>query len=219
MASIRRIDASGFDPDSFEDPSRNSLNADWARATASEPYDAPRAAITWRPGKPVQTTIATMAAGAIGGVVFLFVARAVAALHPGGIDVVALAGHAAERVIPGGDLLQSAVVLALSAGAVFGAFAGLLALRVTRIVPRILFFAILVPAVWILLQAFVIRPLAPWTVDGLPFAPFLAGSLAYAVCIALVRPIGAVDVKIPKRRRVLDEDDDDEEPVRLVIRR
>ncbi len=162
--------------------------------------------------------LATMAAGAIGGVVFLFVARSVAWLHAGSVDTVALAGHAAQRIVPAGDLLQSAVVFALASGAVFGAFAGLLTLRLTRIAARVLFFAVLVPAVWILIQAFVIRPLAPWTVDGLPFTPFLAGSLAYALCVALVRPIGAVDVKIPKRQRMLD-DDDDEEPVRLVIRR
>lgn len=161
--------------------------------------------------------LATMAAGAIGGVVFLFVARSVASLHAGGIDVVALTGHAAQRIVPAGDLLQSAVVFALASGAIFGAFAGLLTLRLTRMVARVLFFAVLVPAVWILLQAFVIRPLAPWTVDGLPFAPFLAGSLAYALCVALVRPIGAVDVKVPKRRSTFDEDD--EEPMRLVIRR
>ena len=50
--------------------------------------------------------------------------------------------------------------LAAVAGGIYGALSGLMALRITRVIARLVFFLILAPVTWIVFQAFVLPALA-----------------------------------------------------------
>ena len=76
--------------------------------------------------------------------------------------------------------------LAVAIGTVLGAILGRATWRVTRVAPRVIFFAILVPTVWLFAQVFLIGHLSRDSVSAVPFVPFLVGSLAYALFVAVI---------------------------------
>lgn len=73
-------------------------------------------------------------------------------------------------------------------GAIAGLPLGLLTRRLLKLVPRLLFFALFMVAVWILVDALVIPRLAPAMSQRLPFIPLMVGAIAYGVCLAIARP-------------------------------
>lgn len=84
------------------------------------------------------------------------------------------------------QLVSSITIVAL-AGAFPGAMLGWLARYSRRFLARILFFTLLMPALWVFAQAFVLHRFAE-SVARLPIAPFLAASVLYGLFLALARP-------------------------------
>jgi hypothetical protein len=168
-----------------------SLSASWGEASLADTRsaDAEHPFDEWRPGAPVRSALASGFAGAAGGAAFLFVAELVAQRSHASLDVIALAASAAHRVGVSGAPEAVAFGFAALVGALVGAFSGVLTRRLTRFGGRLLFFAIFTQVIWVFAQAFVVRRLAPWTAEGLPFLPFVAGVGAFAVCLAVMPPI------------------------------
>lgn len=130
-------------------------------------------------------TLLSTVAGGIGGVAMLLVAR-VLLLRRGSIDpAIALGDRIAVHTqgIPA-DLMGMGMAAAM--GAILGAILGRSSWRVRRVVPRLLFFAILAPAVWLFAQVFLIGHMSRDAISSLPAGPFLLGSLAYALCLAVL---------------------------------
>src|SRR5262249_29765428 len=82
------------------------------------------------------------------------------------------------------DLVGMGIAAAL--GAVVGAVLGRSTWRVGRVVPRILFFSILVPTISLFAQVFLIGRMQRDAAAALPAGPFLVGSLVYALGLALL---------------------------------
>ena len=133
----------------------------------------------------LSATLLSTLAGGIGGVAMLLVAR-ILLLRTGSFDpAVALGDRIAvhSQGIPA-DLMGMGMAAAM--GAILGAILGRSSWRVRRVVPRLLFFAILAPAVWLFAQVFLIGHLSRDAISTLPAGPFLLGSLAYALCLAIL---------------------------------
>ena len=115
-----------------------------------------------------------------------------------GVDYFGLAGSAA-RQFPGfrGDVMSGAIFAAFT-GAMLGGGIAWLARRATRVLPRLLFFSILMPAMWVLLQAFVIQPLSPW-MRTVPALPLLGGALVYGFFLTFSLPIVRRHARPPER--------------------
>jgi hypothetical protein len=139
--------------------------------------------------------------GAFGGAAMLLVARAMM-LHTGGLSdpAIALGDH-----VP----LQSSVppqivglAIAVIAGTLLGALLGRSTWRVTRVAPRILFFSILLPAVWLCAQVVIVGRMSAASAMSVPFVPFLVGSLAFALFVAIfpaVRRARVVEI-LPEKK-------------------
>lgn len=129
------------------------------------------------------TLLATLG-GALGGAAMLLVARAMM-LHTGGpLDPAVSLG---EHVPLQGSVPPQIVGLAIAVigGAILGALLGRSTWRVTRVAPRLLFFSILLPAVWLCVQAVIVGRMSPASAASVPFVPFLVGSLAFAFFVAI----------------------------------
>ena len=102
------------------------------------------------------------------------------------IDVV----HAAGRLTPSGvfesEYAAGVVVAAVLGGAV-GALLGVLLRRLFPIWARVLASSVLLAAIWIALQAFLLRRFGP-PFGTLPLAPMVAGTVAFGACVGLLRP-------------------------------
>jgi hypothetical protein len=125
--------------------------------------------------------------GAVGAAVMLVTTQAVLNFEHSALDVDALTGVAVQRLLPTiatrDDLVGVAVAIIL--GAFFGGLLGRLTWRPTRALPRIVFLSILLPAVWLFTQAFVIGRLSRAGAAVVPWVPFMLGTLAYALCVAV----------------------------------
>jgi len=139
--------------------------------------------------------------GALGGVAMIAAAEGISRFRHVGVDYFALAGSAAKQ-FPGfsGDT-TSGVLFASFAGAMIGGGIAWLARRATRVLPRLLFFAVLMPAMWVLLQAFVIQPLSPW-MRTVPALPLLGGALVYGLFLTFSLPI-VHRLEQPRERRTV----------------
>jgi hypothetical protein len=87
--------------------------------------------------------------------------------------------------------LRAAVGFAIVAGSIFGALLGRLTQRLSSVGGRILFDAVLVPALCTIVYAFVVPRYAPAVARVVPFAAALLATVAYAVCVALAPPVRA----------------------------
>ena len=131
-------------------------------------------------------------AGGLGGFTMLIVAQNILDFRHAQIDLVRMLGTAVARAGVHGASSQT---LGLSCAGVLGAALGLplgyLARRVLRVLPRLMFFSISMPVVWIFVQAFVIGRLSSALAKQLPFGPLLIGAVVYGGCVAALRPIRA----------------------------
>jgi len=130
--------------------------------------------------------------GCIGGFLWIVVAQCVLDYRHARLDVVRGFGALAARAVatPLNPQLGGLVGAALI-GAVLGAPLGYLSRRLLRIVPRLLFFSLLLSAAWILVQGLVLRRLGGSLGGQIPFGPLLVGCLAYSACLAGVVPLRA----------------------------
>ena len=130
--------------------------------------------------------------GGLGGIAMLSLAQHVLTLRGFNVDLAELLsssrGFAAVQL---GTARQEAFVGAGLIGAALGAPLGYLARRLVRLVPRVLFFALLTPILWTFVHACLLGTLAPEVARSLPFVPLVAGACAYALCMAIVPPIRA----------------------------
>ena len=127
--------------------------------------------------------------GALGGVIMLIVTQSVLGLRHPSLDLVRdLGGTAARALGAFSDPRVGGVVSAAVVGALLGAPLGFMARRLLRIVPRLLFFTLLLPMLWLFVRALVIGKMAAGVAGELPFAPLLVGWVAYGICLAVVVP-------------------------------
>jgi hypothetical protein len=127
-----------------------------------------------------------MGAGGLGGAAMLFVARTFAQSRGYAMDPAAALGGKLPFHIAGVTPDLAGFGAAVVLGAVVGAILGRATWRIGRIVPRVLFFSILIPVVWLFAQIFLIGRMRPDSVSAVPAGPLLLGSLAYALCMALL---------------------------------
>jgi len=132
----------------------------------------------------------------------LFVAQTLARSRGYAMDPAVALGNKlplhASGVTPEMAGFGAAVVI----GAVVGAILGRSTWRIGRLVPRVLFFSILIPAVWLFAQIFIIGRMRPDSVSAVSAGPLLLGSLAYALCMALLpafRRSGFTEI-LPQKR-------------------
>ncbi len=157
--------------------------------------DAAEADVTTKveplPGDPRRSSVAGAVAGLLGGWLAL-------ALEQGLQDQARLGEYL--RVALGSGSVEVAatpgavwVVIAYVglAGMVSGAGLGWLMRRLHGFVGRIVFGAVLVPSVWIAVDAFGLLRFAPRLTGFVPFVPCLFGAVAYGICVALARPVAA----------------------------
>jgi hypothetical protein len=165
------------------------LEGDWGQSAPDMTMGrAKKKERVFESGDGLWSTVSGMVGGGIGGVAMVAAAEGVSRTQHLDVDYFALAGAAAHRFPGFGDTEVSGALFAAFVGAIVGGLLGFLSRRATRVLPRLMFFLILTPPVWVLAQAFVIQPLSPWT-RTLPAVPLLVGSLAYGLCLALSPPI------------------------------
>lgn len=125
------------------------------------------------------------AAGAAGGAAMLLVARELMLRKGGLVDPAIALG---DRIPVQTDVPPqiAGLIIAILLGAVVGTLLGRSTWRVTRIAPRLLFFSILLPAVWLCVQVVIAGHVSHASAAALPFGPFLAGSLVFALFVAVV---------------------------------
>src|SRR5687767_12257055 len=118
--------------------------------------------------------------GALGGIAMLSLAQHLLTLQHHGLDLSELLSRSrALAAVELGSARQEAFIGAAGAGAALGALLGYLARRLVRIIPRVLFFGLLVPSLWTFAQACVMGMLAPGLARTLPFVPLVLGACAY----------------------------------------
>ena len=119
----------------------------------------------------------------------IVVAQSVVAVRHSSVDLVRTlgdgAGHAFVRFA---DPRIAGIVSAAALGALLGAPLGFLTRRLLRIVPRLLFFTLLLSALWLFVRTLVLARIAGALAAELPFGPLLLGSVIYGACIAVVAP-------------------------------
>jgi hypothetical protein len=140
-------------------------------------------------GDPTWSTLLGAVAGGLGGFMMLLAAQFVAYMQHSKYDFVVLSASAAKRVAMGKVFPGQAFVLPVVCGVVLGALLGYMSRRLIRVVPRLLFFGLLLPIITIFVHAFVIRRLAPGVAETLPFGPLAVGALVYGVFLAVVSPL------------------------------
>jgi len=108
------------------------------------------------------------------------------------VDLVRMLGTAALHAGAHGASLRTMGLAGAGAiGAALGVPLGYLARGALRILPRLVFFSISMPVLWLFVQALVIGRLSQSLAKQLPFGPLLAGALVYGACVAILRPIRA----------------------------
>jgi hypothetical protein len=148
---------------------------------------------------PGWSTLLGALSGGLGGIIMLIVAQGVLVLGHSSVDLVRGLG----RAIAGdngnvGDPRIVAILAAAAMGALLGAPLGFMTRRLLRIVPRVLFFTLLLPTLWLFLRALIIGKLAADKASALPFGPLVAGLVFYGVCVAVVTP---PHIRLLRRRR------------------
>lgn len=131
-------------------------------------------------------------AGGVGGAAMFAAARAVGQLeHIPGDFAADLARHLTPAALGSLGSAASGLVSVIAIGALAGLLFGMLTRHLLRVLPRMLFFGLLMPILWILLQAFVVRRFMPALAGSLPLLPLSAGAVVYGLCLAVARPLRA----------------------------
>jgi hypothetical protein len=130
--------------------------------------------------------------GAIGGAAMLALTEYLLKMKQSTVDLAELLSSLASRAhLDFGSPRQAGFAVAIAMGALLGAPLGYLARRLVRIVPRLLFFMILMPVLWLFTQACVLSRVTPELATALPFGPLVLGALAYGLCVGLIPPVRA----------------------------
>jgi hypothetical protein len=147
------------------------------------------------PGDLTRSSLLGAVAGGVGGILAIAVADASQGQGSLALNLEAALGQASS-VDP--TRIRILLGVALAVGLVTGAGFGALTRRLHGIFARLVFGTVLVPSIWIALQAFVLHPFAPFApgaLQALPFVPCLLGAIGFGVCVALALPVA------PRARR------------------
>jgi NhaP-type Na+/H+ or K+/H+ antiporter len=87
------------------------------------------------------------------------------------------------------DVRVRGLLVATAGGAILGAALGFLTRRLIRLLPRMLFFSMFMPALWLCVHSLVLTRVSPTLAAALPAAAPLIGALGYGLCVAIVRPV------------------------------
>jgi len=141
------------------------------------------------PGDATRSAVAGAIAGLVGGWLALAVAEGFEA--PARIvDYLRVAvGASSSSVLARPSSVWLAITIAAAAGMLAGSGLGWLMRRLHGIAGRVVFGAVLVPSVWIAIDAFGLSRFDTADTELVPFVPWLLGALAYGVCVALARPV------------------------------
>jgi hypothetical protein len=145
------------------------------------------------PGDPARSALA----GGVAGVLGAWLAFAIAEGIEDRARLVAYlrvaVGQGSSAAVSSAAASPATVWLAIALvgvlGLLPGAGLGWLMRRLHGAVARVVFGAVLVPSVWIAIDAFGLLRFAPRLADLVPFVPWLAGAVAYGVSVALAGPI------------------------------
>jgi hypothetical protein len=137
---------------------------------------------------PLRAAFAGAVAGALGGLIALVLA--VGAIDGTRLAVATRIAFGQAAALPGltPQTLWLNVATAAAVGMVVGAGLGALMRRLRGRVARVIFGAVLVPSLWIVFDAFVLRRYAPHLAARAPFLPWLVGAVVYGACIGVARP-------------------------------
>jgi hypothetical protein len=136
--------------------------------------------------------------GGAGALAMLFGAGEIAKYQHLDVDIVRTLGNAVPFAAFGGDGTRNAgFAVALGAGAIVGAVLGLLLMYVLGVFSRVLVGAILGPALWTVVHAFVLTRYTPMLAQSLPFIPMAIGAAVYGVCAAVLPPLRKLRVVDP----------------------
>ena len=158
------------------------------------------------PGDPARSAIAGACAGLLGAWLALGLVEGLEN-QTRLVEYLRVAIGSASSMDASPTSVWRVIALAGLAGILPGAGLGWLMRRLHRPLARVVFGAVLVPSVWIAVDAFGIQRFAPRYAELVPFVPWLLGAAVYGVCVALVRPVVARSAK--SRQRQLRESLDD----------
>ena len=148
----------------------------------------------------IRPGIAGSIGGALGGVAMAFatdalMARSGMGRHPF-LDLIAAPFRGIDPMVAIG---LGVAVLALAGAIIGGTFANVTR-RLKKLVPLVIWTALISAALWILLDAFFVAKM-PWLAARLPFLPVFAGVEAFALVLSLHLPFrlrrAAVEVEEP----------------------
>jgi hypothetical protein len=158
------------------------------------------------PGDPARSAIAGACAGLLGAWLALGLVEGLEN-HTRLVEYLRVAIGSASSMDTSAASVWKVIALAGLAGMLPGAGLGWLMRRLHGLVARVVFGAVLVPSVWIAVDAFGIQRFAPRYAELVPFVPWLLGAVAYGVCVALVRPVVARSTSSRQRRLRESQDD------------
>ncbi len=140
-------------------------------------------------GDPLWSAVLGGVAGALGGFVMLLAAQFVAFMMHERVDFVRASERFAVSLLHGRTFPGVAFVLPVVAGAAVGVVLGYLSRRLLRVLPRLLFFCLLLPILLLFVLAVVAGRGAPAASGSVPLSPLVAGALVYATFLAVVSPL------------------------------
>jgi len=140
------------------------------------------------PGDPVRSAIGGAVAGVAGAWLGVAIAQGFDDPSKLGLSLQAAVGRG-PLAGPSAGSVWLVIAIAAFLGMLPGAGLGWLMRRLHGLFPRLVFGAVLVPSVWIAVDAFGFLRFAPRLADH-AFVPWLLGAVAYGACIACAGPVG-----------------------------
>lgn len=128
-------------------------------------------------------------AGALGGFVMLLAAQYVAFMRHERVDFVRASERLAVSLLHSQGFPGAAFAVPVGAGAALGVVLGYLSRRLLRVLPRLLFFCLLLPILLLAALAVVVARVGPGAAGSVPLSPLFAGALVYATFLAVVSPL------------------------------
>jgi len=129
-------------------------------------------------------------AGGAAGIAMIAIADRMLHARPDGYDLVQFAGRlVTDGRLEGVEAQGAGFGVAFGAGLVVGVVFALVTRHLRKFAPLLIWSLVVFPAVWTVLQAFVLPKTAPWLAAALPFVPMVVGSLAFAFVVALQLPL------------------------------
>jgi hypothetical protein len=130
--------------------------------------------------------------GGIGGILMGIVAQSILDFRHSEVDLLRALGRAATAAgVPSPGAQIGGLLCAGVLGALLGAPLGFMARRLLRVPLRLVFYSLLLPVLWIFVQALVLGRAAAPLAARLPFGPLVIGAIVYGACLAVVTPARA----------------------------